>query len=110
MGEDQVPGFFKTTPEPLRPGAGEKSESKFRRAAKFFILIGSERAADILSRLPPDQIEAISKEIAAVTAIGPEEKQVILEEFGSLLTTPWQMQGASALAAHPGKAKLPASP
>jgi len=94
MGEEQLPGFLKTTPEPARQAAGEKTESKFRRVAKFLMLIGSDRAAEILGRLPVDQVEAISAEIATVRAIGPEERQAVLEEFSSLLSSPYQVLGS----------------
>ena len=94
MGEDQLPGFFKTTPEQAR--TGEKTESKFRRVAKFLMLIGSDRAAEILGRLPADQIEAISAEIATIRAIEPEESQTILKEFSDLLSSPYQILGASS--------------
>ena len=96
MGEEQLPGFFKTAPEPEWITAGEKADSKIRRVAKFLMLIGSDRAAEILSRLPSDQIEAISAEIASIKAIGAEEGYVILEEFGSLLSSPFKFSGASA--------------
>ena len=96
MGEEQLPGFLKTTPESARPLTGEKAESKFRRVAKFLVLIGSDRAAEILSRLPSDQVETISAEIAEVKAIGPEEGRAVLEEFSSLLSSPYQILGASS--------------
>ncbi|MCL1928789.1 MAG: flagellar motor switch protein FliG [Treponema sp.] len=94
MEEEQIQGFFKTTPEPLQSAAEEKTESKFRRVAKFLMLIGSDRAAEILGRLPPDQIEAISGEIASIRSIGTEESRAVLEEFSSLLSSPYQILGA----------------
>ncbi|MCL1812505.1 MAG: flagellar motor switch protein FliG [Treponema sp.] len=96
MGEEQLQGFFKTTPELPQSATEEKTESKFRRVAKFLMLIGSDRAAEILGRLPPDQIEAISGEIAAVKSIGAEESRAILEEFSSLLSSPYQILGAKS--------------
>jgi flagellar motor switch protein FliG len=95
MGEELLPGFLKTTQDPVRSAADEKGDSKFRRVAKFLMLIGSERASEILSRLPLDQVEAISGEIAAVKSIGPEESKAILEEFSSLLSSPYQILGAA---------------
>jgi flagellar motor switch protein FliG len=92
MGEEPnttVPGLLKTGPEPA-------PESKFRRVAKFLILIGSNEAADILSRLPPDQVEAISREIALVQHVGPEEGRAVLEEFGPLLSASGGRRGSSA--------------
>ncbi|MDR2210044.1 MAG: flagellar motor switch protein FliG [Spirochaetaceae bacterium] len=86
MGEEQtpaLPGFLKTSAKP------EKAESKVRRVAKFLTIIGTRQAAEILSRLPPDQIEAISKEIAGLSEIGPEERHLVLKEFSSLLSSPY---------------------
>jgi flagellar motor switch protein FliG len=96
MGEEKPQGFFKTTPDELWPGQPEKGDSKVRRVAKFLVLIGSDRAAEILSRLPPDQVEEVSKEIANVRAVGPEEGRIILEEFSSLLSTPYNGTGAAS--------------
>ncbi|MDR2073016.1 MAG: flagellar motor switch protein FliG, partial [Spirochaetaceae bacterium] len=85
MGEEHIkdpPGLLKTSGEP------KKAEPKIRRTAKFLTIIGIDRAAEIMSRLPPDQVEAISKEIAALTKIGAEERRVVLEEFSSLFSVP----------------------
>ncbi|MDR3146280.1 MAG: flagellar motor switch protein FliG, partial [Treponema sp.] len=45
------------------PPPAPPPESKYRRLAKFFVLIGAEEAARILPRLEPEQIEAVSREI-----------------------------------------------
>ncbi|MDR2767891.1 MAG: flagellar motor switch protein FliG [Treponema sp.] len=71
-------GFLKTT--------GEAGESKYRRAAKFLILIGSDRASEILSRLESEQVTEISKEISGIKGVAAEEAEGILEEFRSLLS------------------------
>jgi flagellar motor switch protein FliG len=80
-------GFIKTG------GSGSGEESKYRRVAKFLILIGSERAAEILSRLDGAQVEEVSKEIASITSIGSEEGRAVLEEFRSLLSAPYGYSG-----------------
>jgi flagellar motor switch protein FliG len=95
MGEEKDHGFFKTTPEYERITPQEKDEPKVRRVAKFLVIIGSDKAAEILSRLPPEQVEEVSKEIANVRAVGPEEGRIILEEFSSLLSTPYTGMGAA---------------
>ncbi|MDR2181237.1 MAG: flagellar motor switch protein FliG [Treponema sp.] len=71
-------GFLKTT--------GEAAESKYRRAAKFLILIGSDRASEILSRLESEQAAEIAKAIAGIKGVTAEEAEGILDEFRSLLS------------------------
>ena len=71
------------------------AESKYRRVAKFLILIGSEQAAEILAELDPQQVEAISKEIAFIKTIKPEEGREILEEFHNLFSGPYRFCGSS---------------
>ena len=74
------------------PGAS----SKAKRAAQFMVLIGSTEASKILSRLEPDQVEAISKEIVGLKSISPEEAEAVLEEFRSLLSPAYGYSGSSA--------------
>ncbi|MDR1972566.1 MAG: flagellar motor switch protein FliG [Treponema sp.] len=71
-------------------------ESKTARVAKFLILIGADEAAKILPRLEKEQIEAVSREIASIRGIGPEEGKAILEEFKSLLSSSYRLPGASS--------------
>jgi flagellar motor switch protein FliG len=67
--------FIKTAPE-----------SKYRKVAKFLILIGREEAAGILSRLDAEQVEAISQEIAGIKGVTKEEAAELLDEFRSLMS------------------------
>jgi flagellar motor switch protein FliG len=113
MGNDKAPGpglregLLKTgknrapliSPPPAAiPAASDTAEgdSKIRRTAKFLILIGGEKAAQILSQLDNEQMEAISREIAAIRGITAGEGERILEEFRSLLASPYAYTGASA--------------
>ena len=85
MGEgkpDARAGFVKTAPEP-----------KYRRVAKFLILIGSKRAAEILPQLESEQVEKISAEIASIDAISAEEGKAVLEEFRSMLSPSFGFAG-----------------
>jgi len=70
--------------------------SKFRRAAQFMVLIGSEEASKILSRLDSDQVEAISKEIVTLKSISAEEAELVLEEFRSILSPSYGYSGSSS--------------
>jgi flagellar motor switch protein FliG len=80
---------------PRREGEDE-GDSKLRRVAKFFILIGGDEAAGILSKLDVEQVEAISREIAAIRGVSGGEAAEILEEFRSLLSSPFNRLGASS--------------
>ena len=85
-------GLIKTE---KRPG-NEQKPSKFKRAAQFMILIGSDEASKILARLDPGQVDAISKEIVSIKTINPEEAEAILEEFRSLLSPAFGYSGSSS--------------
>jgi len=101
----EPPVFYKETrqkPQPIQPAPSyvpvetKIPESKYRRVAKFLILIGSEQAAEILAELDPQQVEQISKEIAFVKVIKPDEANEILSEFHSLLLNqPYGFAGSS---------------
>jgi flagellar motor switch protein FliG len=67
-----------------KPAAGEP-ESKYRRVAKFLILIGGEEAGRILSGLDAEQVEEIAKEIVSVRGITAGEAETVFEEFRGLL-------------------------
>lgn len=104
-GPELPPGFIKKTEAkaprhppgvPPPPETPEKPDSKYRRLAKFLILIGGDEAARILSHLDLEQVEAVSGEIASVRGIGGEEAERVLEEFRSLLSDSYRYGGISA--------------
>jgi flagellar motor switch protein FliG len=64
--------------------------------AKFLILIGGDEASKILASLEMEQVEAISKEIAAVRGITAEEAEGIFAEFRSLLEGSYGYSGGAA--------------
>ncbi|MDR0450046.1 MAG: flagellar motor switch protein FliG, partial [Treponema sp.] len=91
-------GLLKTPEEtkcPLPP-ENREGDSKYRRVAKFLILIGAEKAAGILSRLDEDQVEAVSREIAGIRAIPAEEGEGILREFRNLFSASYPHGGLSS--------------
>jgi len=79
----------------LKVGVKDAPESKCRRVAKFLILIGSEQAAAILAELDPKQVDEISREIALVKVIRPEERDEILAEFHELFSRAYTFSGSS---------------
>jgi flagellar motor switch protein FliG len=90
----QMENLYKSTSGELIKTVDNK-ESKIRRVAKFLILIGSEQAANILAELDPGLVEAISKEIAVIKVITPEERKEILSEFHSIFSKPYSFSGLS---------------
>ncbi len=70
--------------------------SKYTRAAQFMVLIGSDEASRILSKLDPEQVEAISKEIVTLKTITAKEAEDVLEEFRSLLSSSYGYSGTSS--------------
>jgi flagellar motor switch protein FliG len=91
-------GLLKTPEQiksPLSPESGA-GDSKYRRVAKFLILIGGDKAAGILSRLDEDQVEAVSREIAGIRGIPAEEGEEILREFKALLSASYPYAGAAS--------------
>ncbi|GAB6391764.1 MAG: flagellar motor switch protein FliG [Treponematales bacterium] len=79
-------------PAPAAPPPDKAS--KYRRTAEFLVLIGGEEAAGILSRLDPEQVEAVSKEIVSLDGISPEEGAAVLKEFRALLARPFGYSGS----------------
>lgn len=61
-----------------------KTESVFRRVAKFLFLIGSDQASKILPLLPKEDMEKIVAEMATIREVSPEEAGSILDEFSHL--------------------------
>ncbi len=100
MGQNEAEGLLKTTQSPheadKREITADGEDSKYRRVAKFLILIGGDQAAKILAELEPSQVEAVSREIASIRGISGEEGTKILEEFRSLLSSPYTYSGSSA--------------
>ncbi|MDR1058283.1 MAG: flagellar motor switch protein FliG [Treponema sp.] len=70
--------------------------SKYRRVAQFLVLVGSGEASRILAGLEPEQLEAVSREIAALGRIDSREREAVLEEFRSLLQAPYGYSGSGA--------------
>ncbi|UFN43182.1 flagellar motor switch protein FliG [Nocardioides okcheonensis] len=56
-----------------------------RKAAIVLVRLGKERAAEVLSHMSEEEVEAVSAEIAALAAVEPHEAQSVMGEFSSLL-------------------------
>lgn len=85
-------GLLKVLLSEKRP-EGKKKDSVYRRVAKFLMIIGVDRSAEVLQHLAPEQIEKIVPELAAVRSVSPEEKEVILAEFEGLVNQTSELGG-----------------
>jgi len=52
-----------------------------QKAAILFITLGPEAAAGIIKRLPEKEIQKITYEISNISYVGPEDKEVVIDEF-----------------------------
>jgi flagellar motor switch protein FliG len=78
--------FKETKKEEKQETPEDRLKGKYQRVAKLLIMIGAEEAAPILSRLDPEQVEILSREIAHTRGVTAEEGASILLEFRSLLS------------------------
>jgi flagellar motor switch protein FliG len=85
-------GFGRSGKKPV----GEEGESKYRRVAKFLILIGGDEASRILAGLDAGQVEETATEIAAIRGITAEEAETIFEDFRGLLRSSRGYTGGTA--------------
>jgi flagellar motor switch protein FliG len=61
--------------------------SGLNKAAILMVLLGEDAASEIYRHLPPPDVEQITKEIAELEHVNPENALVVLEEFHRLLLT-----------------------
>jgi flagellar motor switch protein FliG len=57
-----------------------------QKAAIVLILIGDEACAEILRQLPEDDVQLVSREIARLKTIEPEQTDLVLEEYYQMMT------------------------
>src|SRR3974390_2620283 len=62
-------------------GSDTEQLSGLRKAAILMVVIGDEASSNILRELDEEEVQQISKEIARVQSLTPEEAEGVLEEF-----------------------------
>ena len=58
--------------------------SPIRKAAMLLVVLGEAPSAQLLQQLSEDEVQKVSREVAKITAIKPEEAEAILEEFHNI--------------------------
>jgi flagellar motor switch protein FliG len=66
---------------PLKPG--QKPPNR-REIAQYLVIVGQERASQILRHLPEEAVEAIVQEIAQLPRVDAETRRQVLERFSGL--------------------------
>jgi flagellar motor switch protein FliG len=87
-----------------KPGAAKEEgflkkigrEKGYKKAAEFLVVLGKEEAAKVLAHLTQEEIENLTKEIAAIDTINSSQAKKILKEFGYIIEK--QTKGALHLA------------
>jgi flagellar motor switch protein FliG len=70
-----------------------------RKAAILMVMLGEDAASEICRRLPPAEVEQVTREIAGLGRVGGEPGLAVLEEFHRLvLTGEYLSQGGSEYA------------
>ncbi len=64
--------------------AKSEAVASLRKAAVLLIVLGEQASADIVQQLGEDDVQAVSREVAKVTAISSEQAEGVLEEFHQL--------------------------
>ncbi|HWC96546.1 MAG TPA: flagellar motor switch protein FliG [Candidatus Sulfopaludibacter sp.] len=70
--------ILNTTKEENIPG--------IRKAAMLLIVLGEQASADLLTQLSEEDVQAVSREVAKITAISAEQSEIVLNEFHQLST------------------------
>lgn len=66
--------------------SGSEQIPGLRKAAIVLVMIGDEASSALLRELDPSEVDEISREIARVQALTPEEAEGVLEEFHQMVT------------------------
>jgi flagellar motor switch protein FliG len=64
----------------------EESLPNLQKAAMLLIVLGEQASAELLQQLSEEDVQKVSKEVAKITAISPEQAETILEEFHNIST------------------------
>lgn len=76
-----------------RKNEGEpETVSGLRKAAIMLLTLRPDSAAAVMKRLPPDQVEKVSREIAALDKVSPDQRNKVINEFYHLVLARQYMQ------------------
>lgn len=75
----RISGLVKVTSD------GEASPQGVKKVARFLMAVGKDEAAAVLRHLSQEEIEAVLREVTAVSRLGRAEADEVLTEFGRVV-------------------------
>lgn len=66
------------------PGGADTGYSGLQKAAVLLIVLGDQSSAELIKHLSEDEIQLVSREVARLKQITPEQSEGVLEEFYQL--------------------------
>jgi len=64
----------------------EEALPNLQKAAMLLIVLGEQASAELLQQLSEEDVQKVSREVARITSISPEQAEVVLEEFHNIST------------------------
>ena len=64
----------------------EEALPNLQKAAVLLIVLGEQASAALLQQLSEEDVQKVSREVAKITAISPEQAETVLEEFHNIST------------------------
>lgn len=55
-----------------------------RKAAILLVILGDQSSAEIIRQLSEDEVQMVSREVARISSISPEQAESVLEEFNQM--------------------------
>src|SRR5260370_17894643 len=68
------------------PGKKGSKTPGIRRAAILLVILGEQTSADLIKGLSEEEVQAVSREIARIPSIAPDQAEGVLEDFVELVT------------------------
>jgi flagellar motor switch protein FliG len=62
----------------------EESLPNLQKAAMLLIVLGEQSSAALLQQLSEEDVQKVSREVAKITSISPEQAEAVLEEFHNI--------------------------
>jgi len=66
-------------------GSNSETIANLRKAAIVLLVLGEQASAELLKQLSEEDVQAVAREVAKISAITPEQAESVLEEFHQMV-------------------------